>query len=404
MSAWDQALAAARGIASADPLSAEVLASAVLSISRRELADEDVDREWADQLVRRLARVRTADALAFLTTIHALLAPEWRELAAGAMASLRRQGVAPPPWAADIETPRVLEGWSATDEYGDQTVVGIGFRHGAWVPSGLQFMVDRNFDGLVRQASTSPRPDLMQKVWSELAPSDLVPHPASTQEVADRLAQGLRMYDLYMDPPVYDDVRRLVPLLRARVRLLPPAHEPPEEKELSASKRRRLARAFAASTEAPAGLDAELLASYFIDYGADYTGGDPLRWSPVRVELCMMDWFPRKVALDRADAASVPTALRGWVRFAARQKEISTEGLAETLAAVDEFGPQFLDAMSDESRFGPAKSLVRAMVADGVDPTANDAVQQWIGAHNARLLAGIAAKAGPRQGGRRSKP
>jgi hypothetical protein len=386
-SAAEQAVDLVRGLSGEDPLTAELVASSLLAVSRGEMADEAADRAWADLLVATFQRTKSADGLAILFAIRALLPPTWREPADAAIAALMHLAIPSPPWAAEIDAPRPLDAWAATDEYGDQTMVGVGFRHGAWLPNGLQFMVDRNFEGLVRQAMVAPRPDAMLQVWSENAPADLEPHATTAQEAADRLAVGIGMFDLYLDPPVDDDVRRLMPLLRARLRQLPPAVEPREEKPVGAARRRRLARDFARSDDAPPGIDAELLASYFIDYGADWSGGDPLRWSPVRVELLLMDWFPRKVALADQEIAAVPVALRGWVRWAARHKGISSEGLAETLAALDEFGGEFVAAMHDEESFGPAKSLARAMLEDGIDVTDEAAVQRWIGAWNAERLA-----------------
>ena len=392
----DRAVEVTRGIAAADPLTAEIIASGLLSASRQELADEDADREWAERLIDRFARTRSADGLACLIAIRALLPPEWRESTDAAIGALGRLVLPGPAWASDIEAPRALDAWSATDEYGDQTLVGVGFRHGAWVPHGLQFMVDRNFEGLIRQATVAEQPDLLLRAWTDTAPPDLVPHSVSSQEVADRLSQGIRMFDMYLAPPADDEVWRLMPLLRARLRGLPAAQEPPEEKPLSDARRRRLARDFARSDEAPPGIDAELLAGYFVDYGADWSGGDALRWSPVRVELLLLDWFPRKVALADADVQSVPVALRGWVRWAAREKGISAEGLAGTLEAIDRFAGEFVSAMSDESTFGPAKSLADAMLREGVDMADQAAVDRWIGAWNARRLAEIGMAASTR--------
>jgi len=107
----DRALQVGRGMATADPLTAEMLASAVLSVSRGELSDEAADREWADQLVERLARTRPADSLAFLTAIHVLAPPEWRDPAEAAISGLRRLGAPPPPWATALIAPRVLDAW-----------------------------------------------------------------------------------------------------------------------------------------------------------------------------------------------------------------------------------------------------------------------------------------------------
>jgi hypothetical protein len=78
--------------------------------------------------------------------------------------------------------------------------------------------------------------------------------------------------------------------------------------------------------------------------------------------------------------------LRAWLRFVGEQRGYDAALMDELLAAVDGLEPGFGEAMADASRFGPAKSVARLMVADGVDLSAPDAVQAWIDAFNARRL------------------
>jgi len=63
-----------------------------------------------------------------------------------------------------------------------------------------------------------------------------------------------------------------------------------------------------------------MLASYFVDFAADYGAGDPLRWSPIAVEIVLTDWFPRKVVAEDVTASAVPDALRRFTRYAGRRK------------------------------------------------------------------------------------
>lgn len=57
--------------------------------------------------------------------------------------------------------------------------------------------------------------------------------------------------------------------------------------------------------------------------------------------------------------------------------------IAETEEAVDRFAKEFRRAMTDQTEFGPAKSLVNAMLADGVDLLDQAAVDRWIEEFNA---------------------
>ncbi|QGK48821.1 hypothetical protein [Mycobacterium intracellulare] len=51
-------------------------------------------------------------------------------------------------------------------------------------------------------------------------------------------------------------------------------------------------------------------------YGTDYGPGDPLRWSPVRVEILLDDWIPRKIVAPVRYLAKAPELLRAFIRFA----------------------------------------------------------------------------------------
>jgi hypothetical protein len=178
----------------------------------------------------------------------------------------------------------------------------------------------------------------------------------------------------------------MIELLRARLRRLPPPREI-ERPEVPDAERRRIARAFARSRDAVKGADNDLLASWFIDFAADHGAGDPLRWSPIAVELCLLDFFPRKVLIEADAARDVPNVLRGFVRYAGARKKLSDGAIAETLETVDRFEAEFRRAMADEMAGGPAKSLALAAVAEGIDLTDPIALQRWIGDFNARPLA-----------------
>ena len=102
----------------------------------------------------------------------------------------------------------------------------------------------------------------------------------------------------YLDPPVGEDVDELMPLLRSRLRVLP-TPRPIEQRDVPDEEREELVAAFAPSPEAgelePAGDGPSTdMARWFVDFACDYGAGDPLRWSPIAVEILLGDWLPRK--------------------------------------------------------------------------------------------------------------
>lgn len=121
--------------------------------------------------------------------------------------------------------------------------------------------------------------------------------------------------------------------------------------------------------------EAELL----VWHGCDYDGiGDPLRWSPVVVEIVLCDWLPRKAALDRSVVVKVPFVLQSFVRFAGRRRDLPSEHVAETAAAINAYGADYLEAMEDPETWGPAKMVFAKLTAAGVDLSDETAVASFI--------------------------
>ncbi|MEI8334947.1 MAG: hypothetical protein WCH74_14015, partial [Chloroflexota bacterium] len=127
------------------------------------------------------------------------------------------------------------------------------------------------------------------------------------------------------------------------------------------------------------------LARLFVDFAGDYGAWDPLRWSPIAIEILLADWLPRKAILGPGEIEVLPEVLRRFVRFSARRKGLSGEVIAETLVAVDSFAPDFIEGMADEGQAGPAKQIALGLRASGIDPTDDSAVRRWIDERNEEL-------------------
>ncbi len=97
-------------------------------------------------------------------------------------------------------------------------------------------------------------------------------------------------------------------------------------------------------------------------FGTDYGPGDPLRWSPVAVEILLVDWIPRKIVADAAYLAKAPDLLRAFVRFCHHERGIRTALTADTLAVVDRYEPEYQQTIRSPRPQGPA-ALLAAMGA-----------------------------------------
>jgi len=153
---------------------------------------------------------------------------------------MREAGLNEPAFAKRIGSPRFLDAWTSIDEYGDQEMVAVSFADPTDQAHTIAFMIDHNYDGLVREAMLGPDLDTIRTTWSETSGMAIVDLDA--QGLADRLGQGLRMYKLFLDPPVSDDVRALAVLLKARLRVMPPPREA-EFREVEDEEREALATA-----------------------------------------------------------------------------------------------------------------------------------------------------------------
>ena len=406
--AFDHVYADARGLAqSLDPLEAEMFASGVVSTWHQDAAieKEEAAVALAELFAGHIASKRSPDALAFLIAAAAVAPQREAAVLAPAIARLHAAGLPDPAWRNSIGSVRFVEAWRSSDEYGDQDLVMAVFEHGGRPAHGVALLVDHNMGGMAKEVLVTADPAEMRSDWLARAPLPIVPIDA--QEAADRFATAIAALDETFMPDLPDDTRYLLPMARSRLRVLPPGIVA-ERLDVPDAEREALLDGFLASPEAgligairmsaagrkprsrPRSEDTagqlRMLASYFVDFACDYGAGDPLRWSPIAVELILTDWFPRKVVSDDVAVGAVPDVLRRFVRYAGRLKGLPEGSIADTVAAVGEYEKEYLTAMTDSSRYGPAKSIVAAMQAESVDISDPAAVSAWMEAFNARPL------------------
>jgi len=202
-----------------------------------------------------------------------------------------------------------------------------------------------------------------------------------------RIHAAIELTDMTFHPPVGVDYARLRALALLRASDLPLADIDVGAPEVSAEERDRLFEEFLASPEAggiKSGNDEAEIASLAIDFCSDYVDGQPLRWSPVVVELFMADWLPRKVLADRGLFDAVPDALEAWVTYAGRKRGIPGWAIARTAEAIPKWTDAMIEATGDRSAADPAKQFLAAAEDAGVDLTDERALASFIAGWNAR--------------------
>jgi hypothetical protein len=173
------------------------------------------------------------------------------------------------------------------------------------------------------------------------------------------------------------------------MRVLPAGSALPDaDRDVTPEEREHLLTDFLAS---PEGLrwrgdeDAEDVAMLAIDFGADYNHGGPLRWSPVVVEIFMLDWLARKVTREPEVFERLPDVLQDWVRYAGRRRGLPGEALLQVADAVAEHRSEMLETVSDPAAWGPAKVFATAALEAGVDMSDREQVEAFIERYNNEL-------------------
>jgi hypothetical protein len=170
--------------------------------------------------------------------------------------------------------------------------------------------------------------------------------------------------------------------------MLPVGGVAPERREWSREETAAVAADFFASPFG-AGLDDDdrrSLLQSVLWFCTDDAPGDPWRWSPVTVEMLMVDWFPRKVIAEPAYLAKLPDLVRAYIRYCHDRNGIRGELTAETLAAVDGYEPDYRELIrSDRQQLmaGLAEALLEADRVKGLSDS------EWTLEHLARDVGGV---------------
>lgn len=372
----------ARGLAAtADPMEAELVASTVLALWDQPLIGvEDAVSFMGERYVQYLSAKRSPDALAVLLALASVPPDALAKAARAAAWRLQVMRVRAPVWADVPSQSRFTGAWSSTDEYGDQDILVADFERDNFAGYCLAALIDHSVGGIAKDLFVADRATLRSS-WSQRTSIPI--REVSAQEYVDRISHALELNSLHGYRPEATNEPNARAFLEARLRDLP-SPRPVRTAQVGEPARRRLEREFARSAAGRALGDHAGIAHNFIAYAADYGSGDPLHWSPLVVEICLLDWFPRKVTLDAAAVAQIPAVLRAWVRFAGERKGLSSAAIDATVAAVDELEPEYLAAMQDTGRFGPAKAIIGAMLAEGVPLTDQASLEAWLADFNAR--------------------
>lgn len=364
-----------------DPLVAEMWASQMLGTFYKLPLPIHVRDEFEHSMEAKLLEaIDEADGENQLAVLRALAAVAPAPIGPKAhtrATELAARGVTDPPWAHEIGRPEFMDVWMTDDPYGDQRAYYASFRYSGRDPHTVMALYDVNLGGIVKDSFAGyTKRDLR----SAPTPEELQRKEVEPRAMAAEILTGISTGDMYVDNDWTEDFRKNRALLATRMRplvddapLVPGEFDPlPEEK------RSKLLEEFM-RTGLASGLEAEdSIVHHALTFRCDYSDGDPLRWSPIGVELFMMDFLPRKVTLDAVEIRNLSPVLKAWVRFALAQRGLEERWITETEAAVDRWAAAFKREVTNPDTFGPAKAIGQAMMIDGIDFNDRLAVDRWI--------------------------
>ncbi len=268
-----------------------------------------------------------------------------------------------PGWLADLADVEVYRCVDNTHILGDGDNINLGAR----LPGGEELTavvyVDHNMGTLVKDAFVLPGAieQVLQRYREATDDPDVVIADMSPGDAKAKLAEAIELSDVTWPPFESETWPGCKPLVQWLLRQLPDGGNGYEHREWEEAELAELKQGFLSSSQARALRDPDhaSLADALFWFGSGYAGTDPLRWSPVRVEMLLGDWLPRKVMADADYLAKAPVVLRALIRYSHAERGIRRDLTAETLEAVDEHEPAYQEAIRSPRLQGPAGLLAR---------------------------------------------
>ncbi|MGZ4791426.1 MAG: hypothetical protein ACXWBO_06155 [Ilumatobacteraceae bacterium] len=289
-----------------------------------------------------------------------------------------------PKWLPSIGDIVVTDVQRTSDTLGDGENLMISWRWPAGLTATMVVYIDHNMGTVVKDAFVVPEGAAgMAAVYERIADPNITLERFDAADARARIHESIEHGDRIVPPLESEQWPQIRPLLEFLLRLLPQGGAGFERPSWPDSGRRRLLDEFAASDVATlSGLDAnELreLADPLIWFACDYGPGDPLRWSPVSVEVVLADWYPRKVLAPAAELVRLPEALAALIRYAHDVRGVPADLTTETLAAVERWRGHFDRAIRQPGRSSSAYAERRSPVASGLPSNeAIDAVRRML--------------------------
>jgi len=204
-----------------DPVDAELWGSDLIGALASSAASEaSLAAALTGSLVPAAEAASTPESLALLLVLAALGSPALRAAAGQAAARVRGHGVADPPWAVMIGSPRVGDCWHYADIGGREESLTMTFSYGD-KQHAVCVLIDHGRGGRIRDVWVAKTAGL--RAETERAAEDdplVVFEMIDAADAGRRLARAIGAGECAEQPDQVDDVVAHRALLRARLGLL----------------------------------------------------------------------------------------------------------------------------------------------------------------------------------------
>jgi hypothetical protein len=356
-----------------DPLPLLGLASALLAAldpcSRNPFGSPS-DGPSRDEFVESFLAVSLPETTALLAAVAALSSDE--VLQRRVSREIADRGHPLPGWLAGLR--HAIPGSEAVEVThvlgdGDNVIVAVTLP-GGHVLTAVVY-VDHNLGTLVKDAFvvSDPLGDVVERVRAAASDDpDTAARPLAPADARVRISEAIELGTMSFPPFETDTWPACRPLVEWMNSLLPDGGTGYRRPEWDGEAVADIARRFHASPFAADVADPDDLLSSLLWFGTDYGPGDPLRWSPVAVEILLLDWIPRKIVADADQLVRAPDLLRAFVRFCHHERGIRAALTEQTLTAIDAVAPEYQRLVRSDRPQGPEALLAAMGVLSSPEP------------------------------------
>jgi Domain of unknown function (DUF6398) len=276
-----------------------------------------------------------------------------------------------PGWLARLGEASVYRAVVSTHVLGDGDNVLLGARLPGHELTAVIY-IDHNLGTVVKDAFPAPSPvtDVVGRLREAADDPDISHCDIGLADARARVAQAIEVGAITFPPFETETWPASRPLTEWLLRLLPEGGTGYIRPKWSEAEKKELANRFFGSVFGKPLDDADHrdLLDQFLWFGTDYGPGDPLRWSPVAVEILLADWIPRKIVASPQYLSGAPALLRAFIRFCHAERKIRPALTEQTLAAVGEHEPEYQRVIRCPRPQGPAALLAKLGVLADEEP------------------------------------